>query len=112
MMSKLNAIQNLLSNAIKFHKKNEKPIIHVSGETKESYWELSVKDNGIGINQEFFDRIFIIFQRLHKKNEYGGTGIGLAVCKKIVHRHKGEIWVESEINKGSKFIFTIKKNEL
>ena len=99
-------IQNLISNAIKFHG-DKPPEIHVSGEVKKKEWIFSVKDNGIGIDAQYFERIFIIFQRLHKKSEYGGTGIGLAVCKKIVTRHGGKIWVESELGKGSTFYFSI-----
>ncbi len=101
-------IQNLISNAIKFQKKNATPIIHISGKTEENQWIFSVKDNGIGIDPQFFDRIFIIFQRLHKKDEYGGTGIGLSVCRKIAQRHGGKIWIESEPDKGTTFYFTLK----
>lgn len=101
--------QNLIANAIKFHDK-ERPRIHVSAEKKEDEWIFSVKDNGIGIPTEQVDRIFLLFQRLHSTNEYAGTGIGLAVCKKIVERHKGRIWVESELGKGSIFKFTIPAN--
>jgi light-regulated signal transduction histidine kinase (bacteriophytochrome) len=103
-------LQNLISNAIKFHG-DEPPHIHVSGEVKANEWIFSVKDNGIGIDSKYFEKIFIIFQRLHKKEKYGGTGIGLAVCKKIVQRHSGKIWVESELGKGSTFYFTINKTE-
>jgi PAS domain S-box-containing protein len=103
--------QNLISNAIKFSGE-ESPRIHVSGEVKENEWVFSVSDNGIGIDSKYFDRIFIIFQRLHKKEEYGGTGIGLSVCKKIVQRHGGKIWVESELGKGSTFYFSIPRISL
>ncbi len=102
-------LQNLISNAIKFHGK-EDPKIHVSVENAENEYIFSVKDNGIGIESEFFEKIFIIFQRLHKKDEYGGTGIGLAVCKKIIQRHKGKIWVKSEKGKGSTLYFSIPKD--
>lgn len=104
--------QNLISNAIKFHRENVNPEIHMSAEVKKDEWVFYVRDNGIGIDNKFFDRIFIIFQRLHKKDEYGGTGIGLAMCKKIVQRHDGKIWVESEPGKGSTFYFSIPKKEV
>lgn len=110
---KVDAIQiervflNLISNAIKFRKKDQKPIIEVSCERKGNYWEFAVKDNGIGIDQKFKEVIFIIFQRLHSRKEYVGTGIGLAVCKRIINRHKGNIWLESNLGEGSTFFFTI-----
>ncbi|MCE3280026.1 MAG: sensory transduction histidine kinase [Bacteroidetes bacterium] len=101
--------QNLISNALKF--KGEKdPEIIISGERKDNEFLFSVKDNGIGINKEYSQKIFVIFQRLHTKDKYPGTGIGLAICKKIVERHGGEIWMDSEPGEGSTFYFTIKTN--
>ena len=105
-------LQNLISNAIKFHKEEESPVVHISAKLQKNQWIFSVRDNGIGINSQYFDRIFIIFQRLHKKDEFDGTGIGLAICKKIIERHKGKIWVESELGKGSTFYFSIPKTEV
>lgn len=101
--------QNLISNAIKYQSKNNEPIITITGKNKNTYWEFSVCDNGIGINKDYIDSIFTIFKRLHRKEEYPGTGIGLAICKKIVKQHHGEIWVESIEGKGSCFNFTILK---
>ena len=101
--------ENLLDNALKFTPRETLPKITISFEQKDDKYIFQIKDNGIGIDNKFHKRIFAIFQRLHNQGEYEGTGIGLAVCKKIVERHGGEIWVESELNKGSAFYFSIKK---
>ncbi len=101
--------QNLIGNAIKFKKNDESPVIKITAQSKEDAWFFEIKDNGIGIDKIYHDRIFTIFQRLHTQKEYPGTGIGLAHCKKIVDLHKGKIGVESESGLGSTFYFTIPK---
>jgi signal transduction histidine kinase len=104
--------QNILGNALKYHDPDRDNQIHCSAVEDEQYWTFSIKDNGIGIEEEYMEKIFIIFQRLHTKHEYSGTGIGLALCKKIIERHGGKIWVESEPDKGSTFFFTLPKKHI
>ncbi|MEP7136153.1 MAG: PAS domain S-box protein [Chloroflexota bacterium] len=99
-------LQNLIANALKFRGARP-PHIHVSAEKIEQRWRFAVRDNGIGIEAQYFERIFLVFQRLHTRREYPGTGIGLALCKKIIERHGGQIWVESQPGQGSTFYFTI-----
>jgi two-component system, chemotaxis family, CheB/CheR fusion protein len=101
---------NLIGNALKYQMNNQKPVIEINTTETDSHWQFSVKDNGIGIEPQYFDKIFVVFQRLHNKDEFSGTGIGLAICKKIVENHNGKIWVESEYGKGSSFHFTIAKH--
>lgn len=101
--------QNLITNAIKFHDKKP-PKIHISSEKIGNKWKFSVQDNGIGINPQHQKKIFNVFNRLHSREEYEGTGIGLSIAKRIINHHKGRIWVESELGEGSTFYFTIPKD--
>jgi light-regulated signal transduction histidine kinase (bacteriophytochrome) len=100
--------QNLMGNALKFRSQSV-PRIHIGVQEKEDSFQFAVRDNGIGIEPQYFERIFMVFQRLHNKGEYPGTGIGLAICKKVVERHGGHIRVESRLGEGSAFIFTLPK---
>ena len=99
-------LQNLIGNALKF-RGSEPPCIYVGAEQQNGEWVISVRDNGIGIDPQYFERIFIIFQRLHTRKEYPGTGMGLALCKKIVERHGGKIWLDSKVGSGTTFRFTL-----
>ncbi|MDD5730869.1 MAG: PAS domain S-box protein, partial [Candidatus Omnitrophica bacterium] len=101
--------QNFIGNAIKFRGKDA-PSIHISAKRTNSGWEFSVSDNGIGIDEKYQEKVFVIFQRLHARDEYPGTGIGLSICKKIVENYGGKIWLVSELGKGSTFFFTIPAN--
>ena len=99
--------QNLITNAIKYCASGESPEIAVAAQERNGAWLFLVSDMGIGIEPQHFERVFQLFQRLHTREEYSGTGIGLALCKKIVERHGGKIWLESELGRGSTFFFTV-----
>lgn len=99
--------QNLIDNALKYRRSDRTPVIVIDATHGKDAWTMSVSDNGIGIAPEYFDRIFAIFQRLHPRDKYEGSGIGLAICRRIVENHGGRIWVESEPGKGSTFLFTL-----
>ena len=103
--------QNLINNALKYRESGKHTEIHIGVSEQPDAWTFSVKDNGIGINPKFFDKVFILFQRLHHKDQYSGTGIGLALCKKIVEGNGGRIWIESEEGNGTTFFFTLKKKQ-
>jgi PAS domain S-box-containing protein len=99
--------QNLIGNAIKFRRDGESPLIRISATPEGGFWHFMIEDNGIGIEKEYLDRVFLIFQRLHERNKYPGTGIGLAIAKKVIEHHGGRIWIESTPGQGSKFNFTL-----
>ena len=99
--------QNLIGNAIKYRSPERPPVVHVGVERQEGHWLFAVSDNGIGIDPEYKENIFGLFKRLHTSDEYSGTGIGLAICQRIVDRYQGRIWVKSEPGNGSIFRFSL-----
>ena len=100
--------QNLLSNAIKF--RGEKPVeVRISAADRDNEFLFAVRDNGIGFEPEFSERVFVLFQRLHTRRKYAGTGIGLATCKRVIERHRGRIWVEAQLGRGATFHFALPK---
>jgi PAS domain S-box-containing protein len=99
--------QNLVDNAIKFRRPGVPPQVHVSVYPLDAMWRFSVRDNGIGIRQQYYEKIFVLFERLHNRETFPGTGLGLALCKRVIEGHGGRIWVESEIDQGSTFFFTV-----
>lgn len=103
-------LQNLIGNAIKFHGPRP-PTVHVEASRQDGYWQFAVRDNGIGIEPEYFEKVFVIFQRLHSRTDYPGTGLGLAICKKIIDRYGGRIWIESTAGQGTTFFFTLPVNK-
>jgi len=105
-------LQNLISNGLKFHKEEEPPVVRVHGKLIDNRCQITVEDNGIGFDEKYLDRIFTIFQRLHGRLEYEGTGVGLAICRKIVERHGGSITAKSTPGQGAKFIVTLPVKQL
>jgi light-regulated signal transduction histidine kinase (bacteriophytochrome) len=100
---------NLISNSIKYAKKDTPPVVNISSKDKGDVWEFCVSDNGIGIEQQYYERIFQVFQRLHGRTAIPGYGLGLSICKRIIERHGGKIWVESKFGEGTEFFFTLPK---
>jgi light-regulated signal transduction histidine kinase (bacteriophytochrome) len=98
--------QNLIANAIRFHGA-EAPVVQIDAEKKDHEWVVTVSDNGIGVPVESWQDIFVIFRRLHTRSEYAGNGIGLSICKKIIERHGGKIWIEAQAKPGCRFKFTL-----
>lgn len=106
----LQLIQNLVENALKFQKEDVPPVIRITVESRLRHWEFAVADNGIGIDPKYQDRVFVIFQRLHTRDQYEGNGLGLAICKKIVDRHSGSIWLDPDYKDGACFRFQLSKH--
>ena len=101
--------QNLIANGVKFKQEDISPIVNIKVEETDEYWEIRVEDNGIGIEEKYYEKIFLLFRKLHNRSSYSGTGVGLALCKQIVENHKGNIWLESWPGEGTCFHFTLKK---
>lgn len=104
----LRLFQNLVGNAIKFRREEDTPVIEIDARRDDAHWLFSVQDNGIGIDPQYAEKIFVVFKKLHNNVRFEGTGIGLAIVKKIVERHGGKIWFESQPGKGTTFYFTLK----
>ena len=98
--------QNLIGNALKFRSESP-PEVHVGARREEGRWVIGVRDNGIGIDSQYFERIFQVFQRLHTREKYPGSGVGLSLCRRVVERHGGRIWVESDVGRGAAFYFSL-----
>jgi signal transduction histidine kinase len=103
----IQVVQNLIGNAIKFHRKEIVPNVHISVSFRDGMWQFGVTDNGIGIPAEYYQKVFILFERLHARDAYPGSGLGLALSKRIIERHGGQMWVESDVGVGSTFFFTL-----
>lgn len=103
----ISLFQNVIGNGMKFQKDGNTPLIKIHAKKQDNIWQIAISDNGLGIAEDYLEKVFVVFQRLHTHTEYTGTGIGLAICKRIVERHKGQIWVESKLSKGSVFYFTL-----
>jgi light-regulated signal transduction histidine kinase (bacteriophytochrome) len=103
-------LENLLANAIKFTKSRKTTVIEVGGQDEENETIYYVKDNGIGFDQRYADKVYVIFQCLHRREEYEGTGIGLAIVKRIIERHGGRVWAEGKVDQGATFYFALPKN--